>query len=292
MPPNFTNLQTSDYTMFIDKACEQIIRQVSSSQLDYHMNQTPYSIYFSIRKKFIRGFVPSASENLDFSTYGDAELVNLKKEYQKLYECYQTTLANENIFIAEIARLKHELEEKSELEDNFVNLEETKQKNDVKSKAISKELREIKDKYDKKCVDVKTLKDEIDVIKKENNSASIALKRSKKERTETVKRYEKKVHEYESKLGELIDYKNKKINEERDLKLKQRKEMKRAKQLAKKEQNVKVIKNVDENENSDPNKNDPISSPQNASALSSPTTVRNASSSFLDASPENHQQLT
>ena len=31
--------------------CDEIIKKVINSNLDYKINQTPYSIYFSIRKK-------------------------------------------------------------------------------------------------------------------------------------------------------------------------------------------------------------------------------------------------
>ena len=36
----------------VNKACSEIIDKVNSSNLDYKMNQTPYSLHFSIRKKF------------------------------------------------------------------------------------------------------------------------------------------------------------------------------------------------------------------------------------------------
>ena len=200
------------------------------------MNQTPYSIYFSIRKKFLKSYDPSAPD--PSTQQSDPSLSNLKSEYQHLYGCYQTALANENILISEVARLKNELENKSELE-------EAKQKNEVKNKALVKELCDIKAKYDKKCAEAKTLKDVVDDVKKENNSASVALKRSKKEQNETVKRFEKKIHDYENKITDLMEFKNKIINEKRDLKLQQRKEIKKAKQLVKKELESDKNKNIE-----------------------------------------------
>ena len=46
------------------------------------------------------------------------------------------------------------------------------------------------------------------------------------------KSHEKKVKEFEMKIVDLVEFKNRKMAEERDLKLKQRKEVKKAKQIA------------------------------------------------------------
>ena len=47
-----------------------------------------------------------------------------------------------------------------------------------------------------------------------------------------VKNHAKKITEFEKKLVDLVDYKNKKMVEERGIKLKQRKEIKKVKQMA------------------------------------------------------------
>ena len=223
--------------MSVDKACEKILRQVCTSKLDFHMNQTPYSMYFSIRKKFLKGFNPNDSENVESSTNTNDDLFYVKNEYQKLYDKYQAAVANQNVLMDEICKLKHELDNKCVLEENF---EETKNKNDVKNKALIKELSESKEKYKKKCSEFKTLKDEMDTIEKENNSAASALQQSRKKKHEIVKKYEKKLQEYDKKVGELLEYKKMKMNAERDLKLKQRKEIKKLNQINKKEEKVEV----------------------------------------------------
>ena len=38
----------------LDKTCEDVIRKVTTSNLDFKIKQTPYSIFFSIRKKFTK----------------------------------------------------------------------------------------------------------------------------------------------------------------------------------------------------------------------------------------------
>ena len=79
--------------MSVDQICESIIRQVNLSRLDHQINQTPYSMYFSIRKKFVKGHNPI----LYFSTelLKDIEIFQVKQEYQKLYDQHQIALTNE-----------------------------------------------------------------------------------------------------------------------------------------------------------------------------------------------------
>ena len=155
--------------------------------LDYHMNQTPYSIYISIRKKFVRGHSPNAAENVKLYTN---EAIGTESKVK------------ETLLKSEITRLKHELEKKATLEEEFVKV---------------------------------TLKTDIENLKKENNSSSVAIKRMKKEKIEIVKNYDKKIEILENKLANLYEFKNSKMSEERDLRLKLKKEAKKAKQLAEKQ---------------------------------------------------------
>ena len=83
--------------------------------------------------------------------------------------------------------------------------------------------------------------------KQEKNTLSVALKTSKAEIREQRRDYEKKVSELEVKVIELYDFKRSKLEEERELKLKNRKEIKKAKQKLKKvEISVKEDKNKNE----------------------------------------------
>ena len=68
--------------MSVDQTCESIIRHVNLSRLDYHMNQTPYSMHFSIRKKFVKGNNPSLQFFPDILK--DIEIFQVQQEYQKL----------------------------------------------------------------------------------------------------------------------------------------------------------------------------------------------------------------
>ena len=186
------------------------------------MNQTPYSVYFSIRKKFVKGHVPKvapAEPNTCEKESLETNIFNIRHEYNKLYQASAS----------EISRLNYELSKKSEIEETSVELKETNGKLDLENKHLKNEISDIKEKYEKKCKEVKVIKDEINVVKQDKNSTSVALARCRKEQTETIKTHEKKLNSYENKLNELLEYRDKKLSEERDVKIKQRKELKRAK---------------------------------------------------------------
>ena len=145
--------------------------------MDYHINQTPYSIYFSIRKKFVKDYKPNCTENqaLQEET-NDKEIFYIKNEYAKLYDHFQTSIANENFLKSDIEKLVLQLENKEVLHSHVSQLEESKKEDDVQNNVLRTELREIKIKYDAKVEEIKVLKDENNALKKENNSASVAIK--------------------------------------------------------------------------------------------------------------------
>ena len=81
----------------INNTCEEIIKNVVNSNLDYKMNQTPYSIHFSIRKKLNRNYNQNCEE-IKFSGETNLieglrqELLYVRNEYQKLYGFYQSEM--------------------------------------------------------------------------------------------------------------------------------------------------------------------------------------------------------
>ena len=105
--------------MAVNEICEKIIKHVCLSNLDFQINQTPYSLYFSIRKKFIKGYKPTAAENVEFKDLAKTEEIKrealenensyVKQEYQKLYNLYANKVSTEKHLEEEIKRLEHEV---------------------------------------------------------------------------------------------------------------------------------------------------------------------------------------
>ena len=80
---------------YVNKVCAGIIEKVNDSQLDYSMNQTPYSIHLSIRKKFMKNS-PQVSSDSTSSIFQNLhedqtlerfrqELLHTRNEYNILY---------------------------------------------------------------------------------------------------------------------------------------------------------------------------------------------------------------
>ena len=136
--------------MAVNKACSDILGTVNRSKLYYKMNQTPYSLHFSIRKKFskISTQTPTDFTSLlhpevsqDYDERLRQELLNTRNEYVKLY----------NFFIVE-REAKDKLEaEFSVLVDKF----EAKEKHEKDLKAFEAEDKKLKEKFENKCLELK-----------------------------------------------------------------------------------------------------------------------------------------
>ena len=64
--------------MSVDQTYESIIKLVSLSKLDYHMNQTPYSMHFSIKKMFLKGHNPNLHSSSEVPR--DVEIYQIKQD--------------------------------------------------------------------------------------------------------------------------------------------------------------------------------------------------------------------
>ena len=78
----------------VNQICESIVHQVTTSCLDFNMNQTPYSLHFSIRKKFSKNLTPnrsslSSADRPAETEYLRQELLCMKNEYTKVFSFYQ-----------------------------------------------------------------------------------------------------------------------------------------------------------------------------------------------------------
>jgi hypothetical protein len=227
--------------------------------LDFHINQTPYSVHLSLRKKFSRTSskspsTPPSTSPIPKSEHQDdrlhQELLYTRNEYVRLYNLY---------VIENTAKCKIE-EEYNRLLDK-VNVKDTNNENIEVLKVENKQLNV---KYEQKVHEVKQLKSDLENMNKGKNTLSVALKAAKADVKEQSKQFDKKTLELEKKVVELSEYRKIKLAEEREVKLKNRKELKKEKQkqnkngLDKPEPEPKPSKNHGKQENGtkvDNNKN-------------------------------------
>ena len=104
--------------------CEEIIKKVTSSKLDFQIKQTPYSIFFSIRRKFAKhsdeqnvtshAVEPPAGQSLVERL--QQELLLVRNEYQRLYAFYQEEMEKTNNLNDQLQTLYEHVQEKEVIE--------------------------------------------------------------------------------------------------------------------------------------------------------------------------------
>ena len=103
-----------------NQICDEILRKVSSSKLNYHINQTPYSVYLTIRKKFIKEYEPInetpivPEENSSYVSALEKENVYIKNEFEKLARLYNACIENKASLESGMESLKAEFDKLKE----------------------------------------------------------------------------------------------------------------------------------------------------------------------------------
>jgi hypothetical protein len=221
----------------VHQMCSEIIEKVNLSGLDFTINQTPYSIHFSIRKKFSklsRTTTPISSQEPIFhdenlSDNLRRELLHTRNEYVKLYNFYNFEAEEKSKFEAELVKeteLKNKVEK--ELAEVYKRLN-AMELNEGQVKNLKSENMKLQDSFANKVIEFKHLKGELEEVKKDKNSLSVALKGSKQNVKEIEKAFAKERELFEKNTSELKEFKRKKLNEEREERLRKKKEMKKAK---------------------------------------------------------------
>ena len=142
------------------ETCEEIIKKVCASKLNYTMNQTPYSVYLTIRKKYVKEYEPEIEtfDKVALNVQKDAlenENNLIKHEYKKLYQYYQNCLQNNTFLQAELEEIKTEKNDlESKLKNRKVELEQIKTENNEHKSEVKKQIQ--KKKNNKKVAKEKT----------------------------------------------------------------------------------------------------------------------------------------
>ena len=201
----------------IENSCFAILSNIRSSKLNYSIQETPYSIYLTIRKSIRKSPTFSNPEIQSFSPPGTISAVlELKKENELLLNKCQflersnqelknsfEEATNENETNLETI---HNLEDKIEILNNKLVTAEKEVDFTVgrKIKAVTDEKRLLQTKHEKICTENKTLKKEKEDFCKEISTLKVSLKSSRKETKDVVKNFEKKISEYETKITDLL----------------------------------------------------------------------------------------
>ena len=230
----------------IQNTCHSVINSITSSNLNYSIQQTPYSIYLTIRKSLqkSRNFFPVVEPK-----------INSKKVISD-----QEVLASRVLVLEEANRhLKEQLEDEidtNEAKNNTIFELESKveslhnqlinyatETEVIIAKQVKKcydEKKALENKHEKVLKDLKEQKSENNELKSEVKNLRIALKSSQKETKDVSHRFDKKIDNLEDKIKELVTFKTQKISEEKEFRNKSKKVEKKLKALEEKEAKVKI----------------------------------------------------
>lgn len=185
-----------------DFACGQVLYSIKMSELDYLVKETPYSIYVTLRKKFIKGYTDAddTSEKVDII---DVTTEMLKKKLQiaeKENKGLKEKIADD-LQITEMLRVEYEelemktdnLEsDKSELEDTIEELyreiSQLKQKENTFVE-IKEENLILKDNLKNLDAEIGDLKSKYDEVKSNVDFKDIDAKRKIDELEDTIQEY-------------------------------------------------------------------------------------------------------
>ena len=185
-----------------DFACGQVLYSIKMSELDYLVKETPYSIYVTIRKKFVKGHTDAddTSEKVDII---DVTTEMLKKKLQiaeKENKGLKEKIADD-LQITEMLRVEYEelemktdnLEsDKSELEDTIEELyreiSQLKQKENTFVE-IKEENMILKDNLKNLDAEIGDLKSKYDEVKSNVDFKDIDAKRKIDELEDTIQEY-------------------------------------------------------------------------------------------------------
>ena len=88
--------------------CAQIINTLRTSGLTYSLKETPYSVYLTLRKKFIKEYTPQPLTQLHRAQVDKAS--EYENTISKLQEALENELAQHNVTKHELAQTEIEAE--------------------------------------------------------------------------------------------------------------------------------------------------------------------------------------
>ena len=214
----------------IQNSCDLVLNSVRTSSLNFSVFETPYSIYLSVRKSFSKSkLIPDhILPNCDNQKYAN-EIEDLKTNLKSaehannlLATKYEEAVADSEESFSEIHRLKAVIENCEKIVRDMLK----------KDKVIG-ELK-TKNSY---------LESDVSDAEKKKSELNVELKKTKRMLKDSTHAFEKKIQQLENKVKDLTEFKNIKMSEEKEFKIKQKKLEKRENSFEEKEAKLKVEEN-------------------------------------------------
>ena len=225
------------------EACNTILQQTRSSNLNFTFQETPYSVFLTIRKSFSKRTLnhfpriePGNSvplENLTTKSSSElfqADILALKLKNEHLEKANDDLKNDYNEEVLASEALKAALDDSKErlncLGANFEQIQSELHKSKC-------HLKQLEEKHAKTCVELKGLKK--NDLEKETKHLNVAIKALKKESKTIQSERDKVVKEKDDTIQELLQFKILKTSEEKALKNRTKKLDKRLKAVEERE---------------------------------------------------------
>ena len=216
-----------------EETCHQVLQTLRSSSLIFLVQESPYSAYITIRKRYRK---EAFRTGVSYQPGKNFEALNtLKVAHENLIRCYDEMKQKFEETLSECEELHNKATENKMIVNNL-HQKLTKAEAESNSKQI------LESKCEKLVADKKAIKNENDELVKEVNAANVALKSCKKDLKDSAHRYNKKIEEHESKIEELTKFKIMKASEEKEIRNMKKKTEKKLKEVREKEAKLKLDK--------------------------------------------------
>ena len=304
------NSEDLNITMDARASFQNILEQITTSNLNFKLELSPFSANICLKKSFIKNKSGQILKPAPIDDNLQSENRTLCQKLHQLELSYQFLQHNYTValnYSEETQKVNHQLKTELDRLQLVVNKEDTAEAFNVKDESVQNELaileNKVKDisdqnrsyktevkhisaKHEKVTSEVKALKSDKENLEKEIKKLSIALKCVKKESNENCKRNDDDRKVLEKEILHLSEYKQKHENESREFKRQQKQMMKKERKASKKaaELEVKKMKNDREAFNVDLNKNTNLE--REATNNNTNPNKSSSSSSLIDILPD------
>ena len=238
----------------LETTCNFLLHAIRTSGLNFSCQETPFSIYVTVRKSYIQSRFSQTPEIKAAQEHSSSEieLTKVKENFEELFERHKRL---EESYL----KTKNEYEDVIEgCQSNYITIENLNRLNEEKSARIENlelNINNLKDnkksletKNENVSTENKSIKQEITELRNEVKSASKELKFLKKEKRDTTHDLEKKIEALELKNRNLQEFKAAKAAEDKSEKIKIKNINKKLKTLEEKEARLNIEKIKLENE--------------------------------------------
>ena len=142
--------------------CAQVLDTLRSSGLTYTINETPYSVYLTVRKKYTKDYSPSQLSNDLRKDGGDKASIDI------LAQLLQEEISNHNVTKFELSQREDEL--RMSCESNNQNVEESRKQHFRQISTIAQltaDLEKEVDEHEQSEHELRKLEAKVDTLKEE-----------------------------------------------------------------------------------------------------------------------------